>query len=197
MIHRLQPKIIRSLILATFLCFLSKGLANNPTGIVVDAEAAFMQGNYGLAIHNFSEAIKDDPKHAGYYAARGWAYEKNGQYQMALADLDRAVFLMSTNSEYFLLRGSVYLDMTNLDKATENYNKVIQLNPSSFSAYSARAMANYFKGDFDASIIDCDKALLIKSNLPDVYCLRANAYRGKVNSIWRCRITIGPFVRSN
>ncbi|MBI5958083.1 MAG: tetratricopeptide repeat protein [Chloroflexi bacterium] len=51
-------------------------------------------GNDQGAIENYSEAIRLNPKHAQTYLSRALVYEKQGEYQKALADYDAALHII-------------------------------------------------------------------------------------------------------
>ncbi len=62
------------------------------------------QGNYSLAIEDFTKAIEIDPKLAPAYINRGVAYRKNGNINQAIEDYTKAIQL---NTEY---DGEAYID---------------------------------------------------------------------------------------
>jgi tetratricopeptide (TPR) repeat protein len=64
------------------------------------------------------------------YVNRGKAYEKTGQYQKALADLNEAVELDPTLALAYYNRGVIYGSMGEYEKATQNLNRAIALDPS-------------------------------------------------------------------
>jgi tetratricopeptide (TPR) repeat protein len=53
-----------------------------------------------------------------------------GQYDNALADLDRAISLDSKLAEAYYNRGVVYGSLGEYDLATQSLNKAIELDPS-------------------------------------------------------------------
>jgi len=88
-------------------------------------------GNYDLAIEDYTEAIRIEPKNATAYNGRAWvyAYYLKTNYDQALADADQALKLSPNNASYLDTRGWVYLGMGNHNKATDDFLKALQINP--------------------------------------------------------------------
>lgn len=108
-----------------------------------------------------------------------------GQYNQALDELNLALSI-DPYALCYCMRGDVYSKLGDLDKAIEDYTRMITLMPESPTGYIARGKAHYELGDFESSISDYSKALddiSISSNLiykprewAEVYSLRGDAY---------------------
>jgi tetratricopeptide (TPR) repeat protein len=59
-------------------------------------------------IQDRSMAIARSPRDPKFYVERAQAYEANGQYDTALADLDQAMTLRPDSAKYRYLRGIAY-----------------------------------------------------------------------------------------
>jgi tetratricopeptide (TPR) repeat protein len=66
------------------------------------------KGEYDRAIHNYTEAIKINPKYAMCFNSRGNAYFMKGQYDKAISDYDKAIKINSNYAAAFYNRGMVY-----------------------------------------------------------------------------------------
>ena len=51
------------------------------------------------------------PNHATLYAIRGGMEQKRKQYELALADLNRAVEMEPTNADFYVSRATLHLEM--------------------------------------------------------------------------------------
>lgn len=60
------------------------------TGLVVRGNAYMSLGNHDLAIADYTEAMRLDPR-PGFYVSRGQAYVKAGQWEEGIADLTKAL----------------------------------------------------------------------------------------------------------
>jgi tetratricopeptide (TPR) repeat protein len=78
-------------------------------------------GQVDLAIQDYDEAIKRNPKSADALAGRGIAYEKKGQLDRAIEDSDSAVKLDPNNAKAFANRGHAYSHKKDFDHAIEDY----------------------------------------------------------------------------
>lgn len=69
------------------------------------------------AIDDLSKRIEAKPDNAELYAARGFLWYENENYDESIADLEKAIQLDSTRAEYFHTLADVYLDYYKSRKA--------------------------------------------------------------------------------
>lgn len=69
------------------------------------------------------------------------------------------------------------------ENAVRHYTEALKLKPDFATAYNNRAVAYRDKGDFDASMQDCNKAIEFNPELAEAYNNRGNAYnkKGKID----------------
>jgi tetratricopeptide (TPR) repeat protein len=72
-------------------------------------------------------------------------------------------------------RGVAYKFKGEYDRALEDYDRAILLNPSFANAYNNRGVIYRLKGDYDRAIRDYDQAIWLDSNIPAVFYNRAIA----------------------
>jgi tetratricopeptide (TPR) repeat protein len=76
-------------------------------------------------------------------------------------------------------RGFIYKFKGEYDRALEDYNQAILLNPSFASAYNNRGVIYRIKGDYERAIKDYDQAIWLDNNIPALFYNRAIAYTDK------------------
>ena len=84
---------------------------------------------------------------------------KRGKYDLALADLTRAIQLQPDLAEAFHYRGYVYLNVQKDDAAIADYNQAIKLDPGNSNALFGRGFDFYRSGKYDQAIADYDQVL--------------------------------------
>lgn len=113
-------------------------------------------GEYDLAIADFSQAIALEPDNALAYFDRGIAYGSKGDYDLAIADFGQAIALNPDLSiadsgqsitlnpdaaDTYYTRGRNHASEERYALAIACYNQAILLNPNDGSAYNARGQA--------------------------------------------------------
>jgi len=76
-------------------------------------------------------------------------------------------------------RGAAYADKRDYDRAIQDYNEAIRLNPNLAASFYGRGFAYNRKGDFDRAIHDQDEAIRLNPKFALAYDARGRAYRNK------------------
>ena len=87
-----------------------------------------------------------------------------GEFDRALADLDRAIALEPDNANIYDDRGNVWRDRGRFDRAVEDYDKAIALSPGFAFAFYNRSQAHYLAGRFKEALADAVKAAALNEN---------------------------------
>jgi serine/threonine protein kinase len=103
-------------------------------------------------------APSEPAKTAQDYLNEGNAYQDQGEYQAALAVIERAIELEPTAKAYFE-RGLTHYYLDNLQAALDDYNKAIELDPAYADAYNNRGFTHYTLGNNQAALDDYNKAI--------------------------------------
>jgi tetratricopeptide (TPR) repeat protein len=82
-----------------------------------------------LAIADYSEAIRLDPKHPKAYRCRGSAWHQSGQWDKAIADFSEAIRLAPKSPGGYLGRAAAYEDKGDGDAAKADREKARELDP--------------------------------------------------------------------
>lgn len=85
---------------------------------------------YDEAIEKYTDAIKVDPKSAVYYCNRAAAHTGRGDYQAALADCKKAVYIDKSYSKAYSRMGLTYSKMEKYELAVECYENALKLDPN-------------------------------------------------------------------
>lgn len=102
------------------------------------------------------------------FSNRGIAYAKNGQYDRAIQDYDRALLLKSDANVIavvYLNRGIAYAKNSQYDRAIQDYDGAIKLVPNYALAFYHRGLARRAIGDSAGGDADIVKAKQINPNV--------------------------------
>ena len=120
--------------------------------------------NSGDTLHALSMAemaVKNDKFSADVYESRAMVHYEMCNYEMAEADLDRAIGLMPARSNSYISRALVRYHRNNLRGAMEDYDMALYVEPGSFYAHYNRGLLRMNVGDDNLAIEDFDKVLEI------------------------------------
>ena len=116
------------------------------------------EGQYDLAIQDYSQAIRLKPL-AAIYNNRGNAYRDQRYYDLAIQDYDQAIRMKPDLAIAFNNRGVAYLREGQYDLAIRDFDATIRLKPDYASAYANRGSAYDDKGQYALAIQDLDRAI--------------------------------------
>lgn len=123
-----------------------------------------------IEYYNKSIAIKPD---ATVYYFLGLSYFDKGQYDRAIADLDKAIDLKPNYEGAFAARANAYNILGQYDQAFADYDKAISLNPNDSLNYNNRGSAFSGIGQYDKAIADFGKAISLKPKFVLAFSNRA------------------------
>jgi len=131
-------------------------------------ENAYDQEDYGLAITNYTRAIKftlwEKETKADSFLWRGRAYyygESN--FDLSIADFSKAIKLCPDDYAYYLWRGRAYHQIKNYDLAITDFTEAIKIDSDSsyygHNKFVERGDVYVDKGDYKLAIDDYDLAI--------------------------------------
>src|SRR5437588_196871 len=88
-----------------------------------------------------------------------------------LSEADLAISLMN--------RGLAYDNKGDHDRAIQDYDPALRLQPDFALSFVSRGRAYDNKGDYDRAIQDCDQAIRLKPDFAWAFYNRGNAYNHK------------------
>jgi tetratricopeptide (TPR) repeat protein len=100
-------------------------------GALINRGVAFRnEGNYKLAIVDYTTALKHAPKDAMIYANRANARRELGELKSAMVDANQAIKLDPTRPASFYSRGAVYEAGNQPKLARKDYMQALTLEPA-------------------------------------------------------------------
>ena len=97
------------------------------TALIDSGKRASVKGDLDRAVHDYTEAIRIDPKYPDSYAERGQAMFKLGETERAIADYTAAIQRDPQHGTAIRSRGMAYLYRGSSDLALADLTKAIEL----------------------------------------------------------------------
>ncbi len=135
--------------------------------------------DYDLAIANYSEAIRRNPKYPLVYYQRGLAYAAKHDYDRAISEYTKIIQLDPKFVYAYGQRGIAYRLKHDYDTAIADFSEAIRRNPKLTASFVERGITYKAKGDNDRAIADYTEAIKINPRLANAYSNRGNAYGAK------------------
>jgi tetratricopeptide (TPR) repeat protein len=168
-----------------------------------NAQSAYVQGNYSLAILYITNDIEDNPS-ADNYNWRGWINYLDGNLTEAVADHTFSINIDSARAIYYIDRSIAYFELGLLDLAIEDYETAINTNPSyefilgqeprdnstligtytrAIDIYPENTIARTFRGnahailgDYENAVMDLEQAILVTPLFVPAYKVLGDVY---------------------
>ena len=134
-------------------------------------------GEYQLAIDNYTKCLRVDPDYADAYYNRGLAYGK-GLYNLedAISDFTRAIRIDPDYTNAYYNRGFAYDELGNYEDAIADYTRAIRIDPDYADAYYNRGTVyGRYLGNYEDAIADFTRAIRIDPDYANAYANRGTA----------------------
>ena len=133
------------------------------------AAASEAKKDFDRAIADYTQAIAIDPTEVDYLNGRAGAYEAKNDMNRAMADYDKAIQLNPKSVYAYNNRGATFQRKGDFARASADYGEVTKLQPNNPDAWAARCWVRAAGGrEVQQALSDCDAALKIKADQPDV-----------------------------
>jgi len=124
-------------------------------------------GVSGCAIQDRAAGLGTDTgMSASDYYRRGVSYHRNGQYDQAISDYDKALEVAKrdqiTSAQHAFIyenRASAYSSKGQSEQAISDFSKALEINPRSLLAYYNRGIVYAKTNQYDQAISDYDRAI--------------------------------------
>lgn len=153
------------------------------------AQALGNAGHFEVAVADVELALKlapeDDRVHyardslAGRLIHAGCDLETAGKYDEALARFDEAVRISPAKEEVYYRRGRTYIQKGKLDRAKDDLERAIDLNPRYFDAYRTLDWLLAKNGRWDDVIGRWNQFIALEPRNANAYLERAGSHRHK------------------
>ena len=133
--------------------------------------------DYARALEDMNEAIKLQPKFAGFFINRAFLRHNLDDYYGAMSDYDYAIQLDPENYVAYYNRALLLSEVRDFDKALADLNQVIKLRGVDYRALYNRAIIRKEKKDFKGAISDVEQVIEAYPSLAAGYFLRSEIKR--------------------
>ena len=144
------------------------------------AKKQYEKKDDAAAIEFLSECLRLKPDFADCYFYRGQAYDRQSNYEKAVADYAEAIKLQPQNIDYYRRRGMTnYYSLEKYDAAIADFTEMIRLEPKFSSWYMQRGYAFEKKKDYHRALDDFTRAINLESSTGSkkvFYGARADLY---------------------
>jgi len=118
-----------------------------------------------LPMIGFGQTAKD-------YYDKASDYEKNEEYQLAIANYTKCLKIDPDFADAYLNRGKAYNYLGYLEDAIADYTRAIEIDPDYVRAYYCRGVAYDDLGDYKVAIANFTRAIRIDPDFADGYFQR-------------------------
>lgn len=138
--------------------------------------------SYTKADNADSVAGRKDSKTTGEIVInQGAAYALIGNLEKSVEKLTRGISIDPKNSNGYLNRSLIYLNMNKFELAWKDYDEYIKLNSFNPDVFYERAVCKNALGKFSEALPDLDKAISLKKTQPLYFTERAKTYKALGN----------------
>ncbi|RAI44944.1 tetratricopeptide repeat protein [Rhodoplanes roseus] len=164
------------------------GLSPSDPAVYLDRGYYYLRRQrYADAIADFMAGARLEPRKTAYPYALGRVYAAMGQHERAIGSYNDAIRLDSQDARALLARAEAKINLERYADAKVDYNRALRsaLRSSTdrFFAYVGRGYAAMVLEEWDAAVMDFDRALEIDQNAFNAIVWRAysNERRGRVD----------------
>lgn len=115
--------------------------------------------DFNSALADMNEAIKLQPRFAGYFINRAFLRYNLDDYFGAMADYDYALTLDPLNTVAYFNRGLLRAEVNDNDRAIEDFTRVLQVDPNDMRSLYNRAVLYRAKRDFKHALEDINRVI--------------------------------------
>ncbi len=130
---------------------------------------------FGVAILNYTEAIKLKPGYMMAYFNRGAVYLKTRENDNAIADMQMVLSLDSTYYDAYAYLGEAYIAKSDIATAKKMYEFLLKKIPNHKKGLDGMALCYFYMNKYEESIKYYDKYIELVYDDPEAYYKRGLA----------------------
>ncbi|HEY6565062.1 MAG TPA: tetratricopeptide repeat-containing serine protease family protein, partial [Pirellulaceae bacterium] len=146
----------------------------NPSQTVTLGKRHLDAGRTQVAMRQFTDAIKRDPKLAEAHAQRGWAFIAQSDYVTAISDFGTALELDHNNATAWYGRGRARRLMGENEEAVKDLSSGIANDPENGIVYNERALVQESMKKYDLAMRDYDRGVELSPDNAQIIANRAD-----------------------
>lgn len=131
--------------------------------------------DFGVAIFNYTEAIKLKPDYMIAYYNRGAMFIKTREFDNTISDMYKVLSLDSTYYDAYIYLGDAYIGKSDIAKAKEMYDLVLKKIPNHKKALNGQALCFFYLSRYEECIAAYNKYLALVKDDADAYYKRGLA----------------------
>jgi tetratricopeptide (TPR) repeat protein len=128
-------------------------------------------------IANLTLQINSNPKNPELYKKRAIAYLDLKKLDEALLDINRALSIDSSRSDYYAVRSDIYFSMGKITNCRSSLEKAIALSPEDKESLLKLAELHFYLKEYDNTFKLLDKVASIDKNDARVWFMRGITYK--------------------
>ena len=151
----------------------------NKANFVALARTQIYAGQYQKALENAERALVGNDDYSMAHAMRGWALNFLEQYGDAALAEEKAISLDANDAMAHAFYAEILVnrnDYGDLDKASAESKKALELAPNTLETLRARGFVLYSTGNYPESLAEYQAAIGINKNIPDLYLFTGYNY---------------------
>jgi len=133
------------------------------------------------AVDYFTQTIQRSPENALLYQRRACAWHLQGQFDLAIKDLDEAIRLSPKDHNLYHCRGIAYQAQKDYDRAIQDFTEVLRIEPKDPIAYVNRGVAHVARKDYDRAIQDFTASIRLDPKYAQAYYNRGTVHKLQQN----------------
>ncbi len=150
--------------------------ADGVEGLLLCASLRERLGDVSGAIGDLNIALRLKPDLPVVLSARGDAYARVRNYEMALADYTHYLEHVPGDERVWLKRSDIHLQLGQVELARDGYNRALQIDDICAAAYIGRCKVLTQLHDYSQALIESERALRLDSRNPEISMLRGRIY---------------------